>query len=100
MHDANLRDANLSCADLRDANLSGAYGDMRRIKTLHFERWPVAYTATEIQIGCQCHAIDKWRKWDSAAGRVWVSKMDENALAWAEKFLPIVLALVDASPAE
>ena len=106
---AGLRDAGLRGADLSGANLSGAnpssadlrgFGDMQRIKTLQFERWRVGYSATELQIGCQRHTIAKWRKWDTPAGQKWIAAMDENASEWASRLLPIVLALIDASPAE
>jgi hypothetical protein len=100
---ANLRWANLSGANLSGANLSGAnlhcMGNMAEVKTLQIERWAIGYTSDTLQIGCQRHAIDKWRKWDSDAGRKWIAQMDDSATAWAEKLLPLVLAIIDASPA-
>jgi len=110
---ANLRGANLSGADLsgaylrganlRGANLSGAdllcTGNMEEIKSLWFEKWGVAYTYDTLQIGCQKHSVEKWRKWDTPAGKVWVDNMDSDATEWACKFMPIVLMLIDSSPA-
>ncbi len=115
---ANLVDANLSHADLSHANLSGAnlyganlyganlYGanllctaNMAQIKTLQIEKWRVGYTHDTLQIGCQRHTIEKWQKWDTEAGRKWVASMDSEATAWAEKFLPVILTLIQTSPA-
>ena len=105
---ANLCDANLSGADLRganlcDANLRGASllctSNMREIKTLQIEKWSIGYTHDTLQIGCQKHTIDKWRKWDTPAGLVWINRMDSGATDWANKLLPLVLQLIDVSPA-
>jgi hypothetical protein len=105
---ANLSGADLSGADLRVANLSGAdlrvadlraLGNGRELRTMQVEKWAIGYTYDTLQIGCQRHAINKWRKWSTAAGRVWLSKMDETALDWAEKNLAAILALIDAMPA-
>lgn len=115
---ANLRYANLDGADLRDAILNGAYlrgailrgvnlgganllcfGNMREIRTMQIDTWAIAYTADTLQIGCQKHPIEKWRKWNTPAGRKWIENMDENALEWADRNLALVLALIDANPA-
>jgi len=90
--------ANLSDADLRYARLL-AYGNGRELRTMQLESWAIGYTHDTLQIGCQRHAIDKWRRWDTDVGRVWIAKMDDTAPAWAEKNLPIILALIDAMPA-
>jgi len=101
---ADLRHAHLSYADLRHANLSDAdllcTGNMREIKTLQIDTWRVAYTSDTLQIGCQRHPIEKWRKWNTAAGRKWIDYMDDKALAWADKHLNLILQIIDASPGE
>ena len=103
LYGANLHGANLCGAYLCDANLSGAYllctGNMLEIKTLQIEKWAIGYTHDTLQIGCQRHSIDKWRKWDTPAGLVWVNSMDCNATDWANKLLPLLLQLIDLSPA-
>jgi len=100
---ADLNGAYLSGADLRGANLSGAdllcMGNMREIRTMQIDTWPIGYTADTLQIGCQSHAIEKWRKWDTEAGRKWIASMDSKALAWAERNMSLVLAIIDANPA-
>ena len=95
---AYLYDANLSGADLYGANLL-CTGNMREIKTLQIEKWSIGYTHDKLQIGCQRHTIDKWRKWDTPAGLVWINSMDSGAKEWANKLLPLVLQLIDVSPA-
>ena len=101
---ADLRGANLSGADLFGANLSGANllcsGDMIFVKTLQIEKWKIAYTSNVIQIGCQIHTIEKWAKWETEVGKKWISKMDKEALDWAEIHLNIVLKLIELSPAK
>ena len=111
--DAYLRGANLSCAYLRGSNLLGAnlsgvdlsgavllcIGNMREIKTLHFDTWMIGYTHDTLQIGCQRHPIEKWRKWNTGAGRWWIERMDSKALDWADRNLSLVLQIIDANPA-
>ncbi len=97
---ANLAGANLADANLADANLAGARGNMREIKSAQFDTWPVTWTrardgVTTLQIGCQRHDLELWRKADPR----WIAAMDGNAPAWWEQYGAIVLALVDASPA-
>jgi hypothetical protein len=104
LHGANLRVADLYGANLHGANLRGAdllcTGNMLEIKTLQIEKWPIGYTHDTLQIGCQRHSIDKWRKrWDTPAGLVWINSMDSGATDWANKLLPLVLQLIDVSPA-
>jgi hypothetical protein len=96
---ANLRGANLQGANLQGANLQDATGNMREIRTMHIDTWPVTYTADTLQIGCQSHSIEKWRKWDTEAGRKWVSQMDSKALDWADRNLGLILQMIDANPA-
>ncbi|QDP66959.1 MAG: hypothetical protein Unbinned3138contig1000_1 [Prokaryotic dsDNA virus sp.] len=100
---ANLSGANLSGADLSGANLFGAnlrcLGNMTHIKTMQIETWEIGYTDTTLQIGCQRHEIDKWRKWNTEEGRVWIDRMDTDALKWADEYLAIVLQIIDVSPA-
>jgi len=100
---ADLDGANLRGADLDGANLRGAdlrcSGNMSHIKTMQIDRWMIGYTSDTLQIGCQRHTIDKWRKWTTSAGRKWIESMDDDALEWADRHLSLVLQIIDASPA-
>ena len=109
LHNARLSNADLRVADLSNADLRGAdlrvadllcFGNMREIKTLQIDTWRVAYTSDTLQIGCQTHPIEKWRKWNTAAGRKWIDDMDDKALAWADRHLDLILQIIDASPGE
>jgi hypothetical protein len=116
---ANLAGANLAGANLRDAYLAGAnlegavligadlegadlrtYGDMVYLKTMQIDKWQVGYTYDTLQVGCQTHAIEKWSRWDTEVGRIWVSKMDNDALSWAERHLNLILQIIQVSPAK
>lgn len=101
---ADLRHADLYNASLRYANLNSdnllASGDMRVLRTMQIDTWMIGYTSDTLQIGCQRHAISKWRRWNTTAGRKWIDEMDESALDWADKNLALVLQLIDANPAE
>jgi hypothetical protein len=113
MRGANMRGANMSHADMSDADMSGAnmihadmsganilcMGNMREIRTMQIGKWAIGYTATDMQIGCQRHSIDKWRKWNTGAGRKWVAQMDPAAMEWADRNLALVLQIIDVNPA-
>jgi len=98
LHGANLRGANLHGANLRGANLR-CFGNLREIRTMQIEEWQIGYTADTLQIGCQRHAIGKWRRWNTDAGRKWIAEMDSYALEWADRNLALVLQIIDANPA-
>ena len=99
LYGANLSGADLSGADLSGANLQCS-GNMRQLRTMQIDTWQIGYTRDTLQIGCQRHAIGKWARWSTEAGRAWIAKMDPAALAWAERNLDLVLAIIAANPAE
>ena len=103
---ANLRDANLSDAYLRGAYLRGAYlselssiwgvtGNLREVKAIQADVWPVTYTATHMQIGCQFHTLAEWWAFNDEE----ISCMDSKALAWWSVWKPILKQIIEASPA-
>ena len=109
---ANLRDANLRGAYLRDADLqradlegaknleaviswNGANGNLREVKAVQCDIWPVTYTAEHLQIGCQLHLITEW--W--AFGAEEIQRMDSQASAWWSVWKPILQTIIAASPA-
>jgi len=104
LRDAYLAGANLEGDDLIGADLEGAdlrtYGDMVYLKTMQIDKWQVGYTYDTLQVGCQTHAIEKWSRWDTEAGRIWVSKMDNDTLSWAERHLNLILQIIQVSPAK
>jgi len=103
---ANLRGANLGDANLRGANLGDAYlrdlvgiwaasGNLREIKAIQCDTWSVTYTATHMQIGCQFHALESW--WSFTDEQI--SRMSCDALAWWQKWKPVLHTIVTMSPA-
>ncbi|WP_246288673.1 pentapeptide repeat-containing protein [Achromobacter deleyi] len=98
---ADLRGANLGGANLGGANLGdlsgiwGTSGNLREIKAIQCDTWPVTYTATHMQIGCQFHELERWWSFtDEQIGR-----MDSSALAWWSKWKPVLHTIVTMSPA-
>ena len=92
---SDLSSADLSSADLRSADLSYAAGEMRYVKSLQCEKYYISYTATTLNIGCQSHTILEWQNFDDDA----ISKMDDGALEWWQKWKPILMNIIEASPA-
>jgi uncharacterized protein YjbI with pentapeptide repeats len=100
LQETNLAGANLCCANLQEAelhgaNLKGAIGNMSEIKSAQFDQWAVTWSADVLAIGCQQHAIEKWRNADPR----WIAAMDSGATDWWSRYGAVVLQLVDASPA-
>ena len=104
---ANLDGANLVRANLDGANLDGANlvragslnsvtGNMKNIKSIACEDWPVAYTSTHMQIGCQKHLISEWWEFDDAT----IREMSGGALNFWKKWMPIIKQIIELSPAE
>jgi hypothetical protein len=86
-------------AIMTDADLTGAIGNMGEVRSMQIDTWPVTYTSETLQIGCQRHSIAKWRKWDTDAGRKWITTMDSAAPKWADRNLALVLQIIDTNPA-
>ena len=92
---ANLRGANLYGANLSSADLRGAVGNMREVRSVQLDTWPVAYTNSRMQIGCQNHSIETW--WAFTATEI--LSMASNALDWWIVWKPVLRAIVAAAPA-
>ena len=93
---ANLYGADLSKANLYGANLSGANGNMKQIKSIMIDAWPVTYTTQILQIGCQRHPIEDWKTFDDNK----ISKMHNHALNWWKKYKELIFQEIELSPAE
>ncbi|CUI55699.1 pentapeptide repeat-containing protein [Achromobacter xylosoxidans] len=93
---ANLGGADLGGADLGDlAGIWGTSGNLREIKAIQCDTWPVTYTATHMQIGCQFHELERW--WSFTDEQI--ARMDSSALAWWQKWKPVLHTIVTMSPA-
>jgi len=92
---ADLRYANLSYADLRYADLRSATGNSVNLKTLQTNNWPVSYTDTVMQIGCQRHDIKAWFKFSDEE----IESMAGGALEWWKEWEPVIKKIIKISPA-
>jgi hypothetical protein len=93
---ADLSYANLRYADLRyAASIWGTVGNMSQIKSVQCDIWPVTYTATNIQVGCQFHLLSEWWAFDTKE----IEKMNSHASAWWAIWKPILKAIIEVSPA-
>ena len=92
---ANLRFADLSSADLSSADLRSAFGEMEYVKSLQCEKYYISYTSTKLNIGCQSHSILEWQNFNNDT----ISKMDGGALEWWQKWKPILMQIIEISPA-
>jgi hypothetical protein len=92
---ADLTDAVLARADLTGAVLRGSAGNMRELKSIFIDTWPITYTSDVLQIGCHRHAIEQWWQFTDEE----ISKMDSEALGWWNKYSPIIKQIIELSPA-
>ena len=92
---ANLGSADLRSADLGSADLRFAIGEMSYVKSLQCEKYYISYTHTHMNIGCQSHTIAEWQDFSNDT----ISKMDNGALEWWQKWKPIIMNIIEVSPA-
>ncbi len=96
LNGAKLRGANLIGANLCGANLIGAdlrqcIGNGREIKTIQAEPWDIIYTADQIAIERQQHAISDWWAFTDEQ----IKAMDDGgALEFWRKWKPILQAIM------
>ena len=95
MGSANLRYANLRYANMGSADLRGAIGNMLEIKSMQLERYAIAWTADQLQIGCKNYPIAEWFEFDDNT----IAAMDDGALEWWKKYRDFIRAAIELSPA-
>ena len=94
---ANLRDSYLKYANLRSANLRGTEGDLKFLKSVFLEDYPITYTAEILQIGCQKHSIADWWMFDDKC----ILEMDgKTALKFWRKYKDFIKMAIELSPAK
>ena len=108
LHGADLRGVNLRVAELRGADLRGANlygadlhgvrGNREHIKTIDAaDQYPIAYTATHLQIGCESHKIDDW--WTFGDDRI-IAMDGKKALRFWRKWKHLLRLIIETAPAE
>jgi hypothetical protein len=96
LRSADLSSADLRSADLRSANLRFAVGNMKEIKSLFLENYPITYTYNYLQIGCERHEISEWWVFDDKA----ILNMDgKTALKFWRKWKSYIQQTIELSPA-
>jgi hypothetical protein len=100
LQEANLQGTSLWGATLRGANLRGAslrgtVGNMNEVKSLQIEIYPIAYTKDVLQIGCENHSFESWRRFTDDQ----INEMDKNALSFWRKFKDLIFQIIELSPA-
>ena len=70
-------------------------GNLREVKAIQADVWPVTYTATHMQIGCQLHLLSEW--WAFSDDEI--SRMDSKAMTWWAIWKPILKQIIEVSPA-
>ena len=94
---AYLNGADLTRASLTRANLRGVFGNLKHIKSIFLERYPISYTSNTLQIGCQKHPITDW--WEFEDDEI-IEMEGEEALVWWKKWKGQIKTLIEMSPAE
>jgi hypothetical protein len=87
---ANLTDVILTDANLSNAALNGTIGNMVEICSMQIDTWPIAFTSTHLQIGCQNHPIEYWE----TAPDDKIFDMAIGALSWWKKWKTPILTIV------
>ncbi len=83
---ADLSGANLSAADLSETNLSGA------MIVLYGFRWPIYIRKHDMQIGCEIHPLDTWRKFSDDE----IAAMDSHGVSDWHKHKDMLFSLAES----
>ena len=79
------------------ANLWGATGNLKQVKSLFLDAYPVVYTSKYMQIGCERHLISDWFDFDDRG----ILEMDgRKSLDWWRNWKDIIFNVIQLSPAE
>lgn len=111
LHYSDLSGTDLSRTDLSGTNLTGckleytilegAYlenttGNMKELKSLFLETYPVCYTSTILQIGCEQHKIADW--WNFSNSTI-TAMGGRKALKFWRKYKDFIRMTIELSPA-
>ena len=94
---SDLDGVNLDGANLNGANLDGASGINDWVKCIQIAQYPITYTDTVMQIGCQCHLISEWADFDDKR----IAEMDgKTALKFWRKYKEWIFKTIELCPAK
>ena len=94
---ANLAGSDLTGACLDGANLIGVRGNLKHIKSVFLETYPISYTSDILQIGCERHPITDW--WDFDQEQI-EGMYGKKYVIWWDKWKYQIKTLIEMSPAE
>jgi uncharacterized protein YjbI with pentapeptide repeats len=98
LNNANLNRANLSGANLEGANLYGCSGDRSYVKSIFVtDVYPITYTDSVLQIGCERHPIEDW--WEFDDDRI-ISMDGKTALKFWREWKDLLRMIIEKSPAK
>jgi hypothetical protein len=66
---------------------------MKELRTIQVDRYMIGFTRDTLQIGCKTYTIDEWRNFTDEE----ISKMDEGALDWWNKWKDWIFQAIDLS---
>lgn len=92
---ADFSRSSLSGVNFEGSNLNGVIGNGKELISINTDRWPVAYTATHMQIGCEQHKIQDWWKFSDDE----IDAMDKRGLVWWKKWKEVLKRAVEKNPA-
>ena len=92
----NLNGVNLNGASLIGASLTGANGVNEWVKIIQIETYPISYTDTVMQIGCERHLISEWADFSDRE----IADMDgKAALKFWRKYKTWIFQTIKLCPA-
>jgi hypothetical protein len=94
---ADLRYANLRYANLSDVRLCGVVGNMGVVRSIQLETYAITYTFDTLQIGCERHVIEEWKKFDDQ--RI-IEMEGKEALKFWRKWKDTIMLLIEMAPAD
>ena len=93
---ADLSDADLERANLSGTRLWGTIGNMKEIKSLQLDTYPITYTADRLQISSKNHSIEEWRGFSD---EIIKNMVPISILPWWKKHRKAIFQIIDLSPA-
>ena len=90
---ASLKGVNLDGANLDGVSIKNCIGNGKEIRSMQVDKYKIAYTKTDLAIGCEQHLIGDWKKFTEEA----ISAMDSGAWDWWNKWNALIFKAIDLS---
>lgn len=96
----NVDISSVNGCDISNMILYSCFGCSDWMHSLFVGEYPICYTNKILHIGCVSLPIETWKKWDSPAGREFLTESDFDAIKTAEAYLNIILDIVVKFPVD